>query len=741
MSVRSLPSFQEITRKIRDFRPKRWQSVLLGIAALLVILLIIFDWNWFRTPLQNYVTDKTQREFRISNLDVDLGFTPTIKLRDVYFANADWSKSGKPMAQIGSLEFSVSLRDLWDHKVLVPRAALSNADLLFEKSRDDRKNWVFQHPSETATSSTFRISSLSVDQGHLRYFDHGEPFEVDIDASTFVPTATAKVTKADAPANNTSYTTRYAFKGTYHEAGFGGDAFTGDVLSFQESNIPFPIKGRLNAGTTRFTVEGTIADVVNISAIDARLEISGQTLASLYPFLLLPLPASPPYDFKGRLVQKGQRYAIDDLTGKIGSTDVHGSGAYVSRKPRPLLTAKLNSKLLNIADLGPIIGIETKDTKSVAPRTKTVAAAGTATAVASAKPTQADTNTREQAQAKERQTGGDKILPAGTTAPKGDGILPSGKFEGNRLKAIDAEVDYTAASLKAPTSLPVEDMKFSFKLHNAIARLAPLEFGFAGGKIISDITIDAQQEKNLHSIFNVDFRNIKVARLFPDMPKIAKGVGELGAQIRLKGTGNSIADAAANADGSLGAAIANGRISNLLDALAGLNGGKAIALFLGGDKDIAINCGGMAFNVKDGIGRSDLFVVDTEQTRVDGTGTFSLKEEEFDFVVTPKPKKPGILSLRTPVRLYGTFRHPEFGLDKGRIALRAGAATALALVNPLAGLLPLIETGPGKETDCAAVLAPVKGAQQQAVATTRTLPKATPDQAPVKAKADAEAKK
>jgi uncharacterized protein involved in outer membrane biogenesis len=717
------------------FRLKRWQSVLLGVLLAIVVFLLLFNWNWLRHPLERYISEKTQREFTISNLDVDLGMTPTIKLKDVYFANADWAKSGDPMAKIGSLEFSVSLRDLWEHKILVPRAAMSQADLVFEKNSAKQKNWVLQEPSETATSSTFRISSISVDHGRLRYIDHAEPFNVDIEASTFEPTATAKVTQADARPSNTSYTTRYAFKGRYHEASFSGDALTGDVLSFQESDIPFPIKGQLNAGTTRLKVEGTVADVVDISAIDAKLEISGQTLASLYPFLLLPLPASPPYDFRGRLVQKGNRYAIDNLSGRIGSTDVAGSGAYVRREPRPLLTAKLNSKLLNIADLGPLIGVETKDTKSAvagtataatATKASTAAAASSATVAAAAKPKQGDTNTREQAQAKERQTGGERILPAGTTAPRGDGILPVGKFEGNRLKAIDADVDYSAASLKAPTALPVESMKFSFRLHDAVAKIAPLEFGFAGGRIVSDITLDARQEKALRSTFNVDFRGIQVAKLFPAMPDIARGVGEIGAQIRLKGSGNSIADAAANADGDITAAIANGRISNLLDALAGLNGGKALALFIGGDKDIAVNCGGMAFKVDDGIGRSQLFVIDTEQTRIDGSGTFSLKEEEFAFTVAPKPKKPGILSLRTPVQLHGTFRHPEFGLDKGRLALRAGSAIVLALVNPVTALLPLIETGPGKNTDCFQLLAPVQGAQQQAQATGAALPRATP---------------
>ena len=76
--------------------------------------------------------------------------------------------------------------------------------------------------------------------------------------------------------------------------------------------------------------------------------------------------------------------------------------------------------------------------------------------------------------------------------------------------------------------------------------------------------------------------------------------------------------------------------------------------------------------------------------------------------------------------LHGSFRNPDFSLDKSRIFLRVGSAVALALVNPLAAILPLIETGPGTNTDCARVLAPVQGAQQQAVTTSKALPKALP---------------
>src|ERR1700712_3725448 len=310
------------------------RTLLGGVAALLVVVVLLFDWNWFRGPLNSYITRKTHRSFTSSDLHVRLGFTPTIRLRDVVFANAPWSQ-GAPMAKLGTLEFSVSLRDLFDGKVLIPRVALTDAALNFERLGDNRKNWILSDPGDTSPSR-LRISSLSVTRGALHYLDHGLPFDLRVTVSTFAPDAQAKVADAKATPDNSKYTTRYAFEGTYHDAAFRGDALTGDVLSFQESGIAFPLRGRLLAGTTHLDVEGTVADAAQISAIDVRLKIAGQTLANLYPFLLLPLPASPPYRLEGHLTQRGPRYGLDEIRGQIGSTDLTGHGAWLDQKPRPL---------------------------------------------------------------------------------------------------------------------------------------------------------------------------------------------------------------------------------------------------------------------------------------------------------------------------------------------------------------------------------------------------------------------
>lgn len=651
-----------------------------AVLVLLLVALALFDWNWVRLPLERYISEKTEREFRASDLHVKLGLTPTIRLRDVYFGNAAWSRDEPAMAKIEVLEFSVSLRDL-PEKILVPRVALTRPELVFERLPDDRKNWILSDPSDTSPSK-LRISTLSVDHGHLRYLDHGEPFTLDVQGSTFDPAAQEKVSDADARPQNERYTTQYDFKGSYHDAAFKGRALTGDVLSFQESGVPFPLQGTLDAGTTRLAVEGTIADAADISAIDVDLRIEGQTLANLYPFLLLPLPASPPYALQGHLVLKGNRYTMDDLRGKIGSTDVTGKGAYVDKEPRPLLTADLHSKLLNLADLGPLIGVQTKESGG------------------KPKVSQSETSSRAAAKAKDKAVDPNHVLPAGT-------------FDGSRLQKIDAEVDLVATKLVVPDALPLESLNASLRLHDAMLKVAPLDFGFAGGTIASRVALDAR-ESLLRSDVRIDLQRIRVDKLVPDSPVVAKGAGRVGATLQLKGTGNSIADAAAKADGRIAATVVNGRISNLLDAASGLNGGKVLALLAGGDKDIVIRCGGVAFDVKGGRGRSTLFLIDTEQTQVLGGGGFDLENERFDITVAPKPKEVGMLSLRTPVRLHGSFKQPDFEIVKGPLLARVGAAIALAAATPFAALIPLVETGPGEESNCAGIDRAVQGAVEQA---------------------------
>lgn len=675
-------------------------KIVLAILTALLLFVLLFDWNWLRGPLNRYITQTTQRTFDSSDLHVQLGWNPVIRLRDVYFANAAWAQDA-PMARIGTLEFSVSLRKLFDGEVLVPRVALDQAELNFEITEEDRRNWVLAEPSDTRKESKFRIASLSVTKGQLNFVDRGMPLHLRVEVDTFDPAAAAKADDAKAAPLNSRYTTRYSFNGSYHDAEFRGSALTGDVLSFQDSGVQFPLKGQLVAGTTRLDVEGTVADVVHISGIDAQLKITGRTLANLYPFLLLPLPASPPYQLSGRLTLDGHRYAMQNIRGLIGKTDVAGEAAYLQREPRPLLTAKLHSKLLHLPDLGPLVGVTTKTTTDRTP------------------PTQAQTASRASARQAERAANGERILPAGTIA--GERLLPSGKFEGGRFKAIDAKADLRVDRIDAPDFIALEQLHVGLDLTDAQLRLDPFNVNLADGEIVSTLQLDAR-EPTLKAQVDVQARKLRLARLVPPSPRLAPSTGSIGARARLAGSGNSIADLAAKANGEIHAVLSQGQLSNLLDAASGLNGGKVLALLMGGDKAIPVRCGAASFDIKAGLGQSRVFVIDTEETRIEGTGGFDLGRERLDLHLAPKPKNPGFLSLRTPLHVFGTFREPDFALDKKGLVLRGGGALALALINPLAALIPLIETGPGEDTDCGRLLAAARPAAKAAAPTSSKKP-------------------
>ncbi|MCW5625171.1 MAG: AsmA family protein, partial [Burkholderiales bacterium] len=470
----------------------RGRAIAAVVIALLVTLVLVFDWNWFREPLQNYVTRKTDREFRISDLDVRLGFTPTILLKDVYFANPPWAE-GDAMAQVGAVDVSVSLRSLLAGEIYVPRLALTDADVRLEQMVDDRKNWTLSDRDDPS-STKVRIGSISVTRGNLRFVDHGMPLQLKVAVDTVDPTTPQKAVDGSVRPDSQRLTTRFVFDGKYHDAKFSGNALTGDVVSFQQTGVLFPIRGHLKAGTTTLDVDGTVADVTDISAIDVHLRIAGQTLANLYPFLLLPLPASPPYRLEGNLKLSGNRFAMDKIRGKIGETDVSGSGSYVRQEPRPLLEAKLHSQLLNIADLGPLVGVTTKSSTTTAPAT------------------QAETATEDRAKAKERASSGDRVLPAGT--PPGERLLPTGKFEGGRLKAIDAKADFSVDKVKVPGYVDVNDLRVGLRLKDGVLKLDPFDATVAGGKLVSKITLDATG-KTLLADIDVEARRFKLGALLP----------------------------------------------------------------------------------------------------------------------------------------------------------------------------------------------------------------------------------
>jgi uncharacterized protein involved in outer membrane biogenesis len=642
--------------------------LLIGMALLLSNL------QWFREPLQRTVSAALHREVSIGDMHVRWSGMPIVVLSDVALANLQGGSEPR-MVLARSVEITLAPLELLRGRIFLPRVAVDEVDVLLERLNDGRSNWVIgneKKANKEEPPSRLQVGAISLTRGRIRFLDHKVPVAVTVQVKPLDGQSEANSRRTDAPPVNNRYATGFDIRGEYRGNPFSGSAQSGNVVSLKDSGLPFPLKLDLTLGETRLQMEGTIADVLQVSGVDMRLQIAGPTLANIYPLLLLPLPASPPYNLHGRLRRDGGRYALEELGGRIGSTDLQGEGSYVVRKPRPLLTVQLRSQLLNIADLGPLVGIETKS------RT--------------AKPTnQKDLSTREKAKQTDRSTRGERILPAG-------------KFEPERLRVIDADFRLQAQRVKGIATVPLENFDAVVRLQDAVLKLDSLKLGAAGGTLVGHATLDARRGDVLRSQVQAEVRRLHIDQLIPKKSKLAKGAGVVNMSAELSGSGNSIADAAAKAEGRLAAVMFQGQISNLLDAASGLALGRVLALLAKGDREINLNCGAAVFDVKDGKGQSSLFVLDTEQTQVLGSGQFDFGQETIGLHVEPKPKAPGVLSLRTPLNVKGTFNHVDVSLEKTPLVARAGAALALALVAPPAALLALIETGPGEDTPCSSVL-------------------------------------
>jgi uncharacterized protein involved in outer membrane biogenesis len=272
---------------------------------------------------------------------------------------------------------------------------------------------------------------------------------------------------------------------------------------------------------------------------------------------------------------------------------------------------------------------------------------------------------------------------------------------------LDADVRFTADRIVKDKDLPLSKLQSHVVMNNGVLTLQPLDFVMAGGNVNSNIKLDGSNSNNpIKATADVKARDIHIKELFPQIEKMQATVGSIYGEAKLTATGDSVGAMLADANGEVKGLVSQGVVSKLLLEEAGLNVGNVIITKLFGDKEVKLNCLAADLGVTDGVARTRTFVLDTEEAIVDINGWVNMSTEQLDLRIKPETKGLRLFTLRTPFYVRGTFKHPDLSLDKKVLALKGGAAAALAVVAaPAAALLPLINTGPGKDSPCNALLA------------------------------------
>lgn len=616
------------------------------VGWLIAVAVVLFDWNWLRGPVADYLSARLDRPVRIDgDLHVELSKQPLITAEFVSLGNTSWG-SEEMMGRARRIAVRIDLPSLWHPPVALPEITLSEPRVLLERNADGETNWEFRHSDQPAP----RLDHLIIDNGVVRFKNADTGTDVTIDVASSGETedgATPVQFKGSGRLRNNPFTI---------------EGSAASLLGLEDQAKPYRLNVKARAGYTSASFDGTVIPA-RIDNVDGRLTLQGRDLSQLYPIIPVPFLWTPQYRVSGQLTHSHAVWSLRDFKGKVGDSDVAGNFVFDGGHARPVIDADIVSQRLDYKDLGGFVGLPPGN-EAASQRT-------------------AEQN--EEA-AKRAQSGR---------------TLPTKPYDLERLRVVDGTVHFKGKRFNS-SNLPLDDLKVTLVLDNGVIKLQPVDFGVAGGHVVSTLVMDARGNP-MRTRGDVKVENLEIKEIMPKLKPPQGSAGKVGGRARFAATGNSIADMLSSSTGEVALTSTGGDMSELAIVLTNLDLGRAIPLMMGGDKSSPLRCVVANFSAENGRLTAKSFVIDTEAEKIDGEGSIDFAKESYDLTLKAESKRASLIALRGPVLVDGSFASPRIHVATAPVAARIGAAVALGVVAPPAALLPLIEPGGAKDADCDAL--------------------------------------
>jgi AsmA family protein len=649
------------------------------VACLLTVLLaviVVLNSNLLRPTLEHAITSKTGRETRI-NGDLRahlLSWAPSFEISGITVKNPAWAD--KPiMFSADQLKVSVSLGRLLRGQIVLPQVSLIKPAINLERNRTGRASWEFGteagSPNDTAKPAKIpTILSLTIADGSLHVLDQMRKLRFE-----------GSLVAAEQAGTNNSSAFKIRARGTLNEKPFSL-AVDGAPLQDLTPKTPYAFTAKVAAADIRLDTTVTVEKPFDLSHLHIGFIVTGKDLADVFYLTGLALPNTPPYRLAASVKVTGTTYRVDDLKGRVGSSDLSGEVVVETRSKIPKLTGNLTSKTLNIVDVAPALG---------APATST----GDTLSAASAGPTAKNTAAPAAPTPKPVVTDYQKLH---------DRLFPDSALQVDRVRGMDADVHYAAGSVITP-KVPLKQVNFHLVLDRGVLTLDPLAFVLDQGKFAGTVKIDARNnvpESTVDMrIANIDLSQFKSAAMTsPPLTGLLEG------RIRLTGAGDSVHKFASSAQGAVSVIIPQGEIEAGIAELTGINVTRGVGLLLG-DKNqkTEIRCSVMDFQAQQGMLAEKTFFVDTTDVLISGRGEINLHDEKLNLEMKGDPKHLRFTRVRAPITVGGTLAHPAIGVDVKKLAGQGAVAAALgSLLTPVAAVIAFIDPGLAKNKDCASAL-------------------------------------
>ncbi len=725
----------------------RLKTVLLAVVGVLILLVVVvvvvlksIDVNKYKPLITEQAKTATGRELTIrGNLDLQLGFSPAVVVKDVSFANASWG-SRPEMVKLTSFEVEVALLPLIFRQVQIKRLILVQPDILLETDARGAGNWSFGAPAPAAPKQpsgektaipAVAVHKVRIEKGTLAYRD-----------GKTKKTTTLGLDRLDIEAKDMTSPLTFELVAAFDGKAFSLGGTVGALAELQSPSKPYPLKLALKAGGAVVEVDGSLTKPMEAEGLNLKVSAKGAELAEVAKFAGQQVPPIGPFALGAQVSGSPKALSVSGIDVAVG-------------KPEQLLLKVTGAvkDALNVKGIALAIAVDSKDLKSAAKAFgaetsalpplslavrvkdaqgayafedlkasigKSALAGNGAISIGSPRP-------KVRAHLASSLLDLSELLPTGAGLPakpsaaqapaasgKDKRMFPADPLPLASLKAADADVDVKVDRLVLPNKMPVEALVARVVLTGGRLEIQPFSSRVGSGAIGGRVVLDGSSGATAALATKLDAKGVDLGQLMQQMgnPDLVSGA-KTDLAVDLRGSGKSVRDVMAGLSGGLLLVLGEGKINNkFVDFLGADLFTQVVAQvnpFRTTDPQTDLKCGVVKFTVKDGMATTDRGIAfETSKMTVVSSGTANLKSEALDFSLRPNPKQPagiGAGELVKLTRVRGTLAEPKIGVDEveaAKAALTIGAGVATGGLSGLAQ--SLAGSGAADPNPCATAL-------------------------------------
>ncbi len=488
-------------------------SILLKIFVALVVALLITgyailrsqDFNDFKPLIAEQVERLTGRKLVIEGaLDLRISFTPSLAVRGVRLANADWG-SRPNMMSVEVLAARVALLPLLAGKIDVEQVLLSGVDILLETDAEGQANYQFSSSNQSASTGASSeddlvvpvIRDMRISDAALTYRDgvSGRQLQLRLDELTVF---------GQGP--NQPLELRLA--AAFNDTPLSVQATLGSPAEMLAPSKPWPLDVIVESADSTLTLAGTVAEPAAGKGLDLRFEAKGSEFAGLSRLADIELPQLGSFRVAARILGDALgQISLQELDARLGdarSFAVEATGAVGS--VTELQGFDLDFEIQG-SDLSPLAALVSTELPVLRPFSITVSAEGNL---------QRLTLTELNARVGESQLAGrielstEGVRPhvggflasqridladlplAATTADAvvSDRVFPDTPLPVDAMRLFDAELTLRVDALAAK-GMQIENLSAALELQDGDFVARDIAFQFSGGTVTAAARVDA----------------------------------------------------------------------------------------------------------------------------------------------------------------------------------------------------------------------------------------------------------